>query len=187
MKNLEIEYKVMINKESFKKLEKLLSSLNYELYKQTNYYYDTLNEDIKKCGLSLRIRHIINQNKFLLTLKEKHKDGKMEYEEYLPSNDINNLPGFVKTILYKYNINNKELVNIAKLTTTRKEYDIEDSKLCLDHSVYYNKEDYEIECESTSMEKAKRIVETLLKENDIEYTISDDSKVARAIKNKDIV
>ena len=59
-------------------------------------------------------------------------------------------------------------------------------KLCLDYNVYYNKEDYEIECESTSMEKAKRIVETLLNENDIEYTISNDSKVARAIKNKDM-
>ena len=54
-------------------------------------------------------------------------------------------------------ITEKLILKYKEYLITRKEYDIEDSKLCLDHSVYYNKEDYEIECESTSMEKAKRI------------------------------
>ena len=47
MKNLEIEYKVMISKEDFIKLDSLIFKKNYKYYEQTNYYYDTINNDLK--------------------------------------------------------------------------------------------------------------------------------------------
>ena len=76
MKNIEIEYKVMVDKQDFIKLEEFLDNhYKYKTYIQTNYYYDTDNLDVKNNGLSLRIRHIENDNKYISTLKEKQNDA----------------------------------------------------------------------------------------------------------------
>jgi len=56
--------------------------------------------------------------------------------------------------------------------------------LCLDYNLYYNKEDYEIECEAVSMKKAKELVLQLLNKFNVSYQESKDSKVARALKNR---
>ena len=92
MKNLEIEYKVMISKEDFIKLNNLLAKNNFKYYEQTNYYYDTINNDLKINNYSLRIRHIENLNKYIITLKIAELIGKMEYEYEIDSLSLDKVP-----------------------------------------------------------------------------------------------
>ena len=185
MKNIEIEYKVMIEKQDFIKLEEFLDNLyKYKTYIQTNYYYDTDNLDIKNKGLSLRIRHIENEDKYISTIKEKSGDSRIEYENIIEKNNINLLDDESKSLLKKKDINIENINQIAYLKTIRKEYEYHDSLLCLDYNIYYNQEDYEIECECDNMKKAKTLVETLLHKHNISYQESKYSKVARAIKNR---
>ena len=185
MKNIEIEYKVMVDKQDFIKLEEFLDShYKYKTYIQTNYYYDTDNLEVKNNGLSLRIRHIENENKYISTLKEKQNDARIEYEDVINCNDINVLNDESKGLLKQKGINVENIKQVAYLKTIRKEYEYHDSLLCLDYNIYYNKEDYEIECECDNMKKAKTLIVALLHKHNISYQESKYSKVARAIKNR---
>lgn len=56
--------------------------------------------------------------------------------------------------------------------------------MCLDYNVYYNQEDYEIECESDDMQKSKKLIIQLLNMLNIKYQESVYSKTARAMKNR---
>ena len=117
MENIEIEYKVMINKDDY---YKIISSLDeYKAFEQVNYYYDTFNNDLKKNNLSFRIRHILNDNTYLMTIKEKLSEGRKEYEFYLKDNNPLNINKETKDFLSKRNIDYKELHIIGKLKTLR--------------------------------------------------------------------
>ena len=78
MDNIEIEYKVMVNKEDYEKLISLFS-LKHPI-NQTNHYFDTINLDLKKNHVSLRIREYHDKNIFIATLKEDLSEGKLERE-----------------------------------------------------------------------------------------------------------
>lgn len=180
MENVEIEYKVMIDKKGY---EKLLNYFNGQLYsfKQTNYYFDSVDEKINKNKLSLRIRE--KNNKYIATLKEPYENGRLEHEYIVKDNEIKSFPKQIINLLDKYKIKINELYNFATLTTIRNEIKIEkDSLLCIDYSTYNETEDYEVECESSSLEKGKEIIESLLNSLSIPYTKSALSKTARAKK-----
>ena len=182
MENIEIEYKVMINKADF---YKIVSSLDeYKAFEQVNYYYDTLNNDLKKNGLSFRIRHILNDNAYLMTIKEKLSEGRKEYEFYLKDNNPLNINKETKDLLSKRNINYKELHIIGELKTLRYEIKINNCLLCFDKNNYYNNEDYEVECEASSMLIARKTLCEYLDNYHIKYTQSQKSKQKRAIENK---
>lgn len=185
MKNIEIEYKVMVDKQGFEKLEEFLDNLyKYKTYIQTNYYYDTDNLAVKNKGLSLRIRYIENENKYISTLKEKVNEARVEYENIIENNDIKLLDNETKTILENNKIEINKIKQVAYLKTIRKEYNYNDCLMCLDYNVYYNQEDYEIECESDDMKKSKNLIIHLLNMLNIKYQESVYSKTARAMKNR---
>ena len=56
--------------------------------------------------------------------------------------------------------------------------------LCFDKNNYYNNEDYEVECEASSMLIAKKNLCEYLDNYHIKYTQSQKSKQKRAIENK---
>ena len=182
MINIEYEYKVMVSKENFNKLKNNFINKKHEKYIQTNYYYDTKDLLLKKSKLSLRIRYIENKNEYLLTLKEPFENVRKEYEAYLKELSFNDIPDEIKEILKKYNIQPQELILLGSLKTTRLEYSINSSLICLDYNQYNHKEDYEIECESNSLENAKKVLINILNENGISYSVSSLSKMARALK-----
>ena len=80
MENLEIEYKVMVNSIDFFYLQEKLKEYKPKMFIQENIYYDTVLLQVKNNNLSLRVRHIKNQNKYIVTLKEKLEEGRKEYE-----------------------------------------------------------------------------------------------------------
>lgn len=179
MQNLEIEYKVMIAKEDFYTLLNKLGETSFHKIEQTNFYFDTYNQDLKKNKLSLRIRKI--ENRYLMTLKQSLQEGKMEYEYEIPSCNLAFIPQEIQTILEPY-VQVCQLHLLGSLTTIRYEKEYASGLLCLDHSFYRGKEDYEIEFEADNMAYAKHIVETLCKTNHISFEKSKYSKNARALK-----
>ena len=182
MENLEIEYKVMVNGIDFFYLQEKLKEYKPKMFIQENIYYDTVLFQVKNNNLSLRVRHIKNQNKYIVTLKEKLEEGRKEYEFEVSS--PKDFPQEIIDKLQEYGIDHNCLEETSRLTTYRNEYYINDSILCLDENHYYGKVDYEIECESTSLRKAKRIIENTLNKYRIAFQESTLSKVARANKYK---
>ena len=179
MKNLEIEYKVMINEKDF---EYLKTKLSLNLIIQENVYYDTKDELIRKNNLALRIRNVISEDMYISTLKIKQPIGLLELE--YKSHGYDEFPKEIIQELTKYNINYQDLIEYARLKTWRYEMYIDGCLLCLDKSEAYGVIDYEIECEAKSMEKAREIVDKITNENNIIYTKSTLSKLARAKKYK---
>lgn len=184
MKNLEIEYKVLLNKNDFSKLEDIFSNDRCFYHIQENTYFETDDSLLKNIGLSLRIRYIENENKYIATLKNKVIDGHIEYEFETSSNDVSNMPKEIIDILLEKNIDVRLIKEIARLKTIRKEYQYKNGRVCLDHNFYYGIEDYELEYESDSMEYAKNTINQLLNDNNIDFKENKKSKIHRAIENK---
>ena len=180
MENLEIEYKVMVDSIDFFYLQEKLKDYRPETFIQENIYYDTVFEQISRNDLSLRVRHIKNKKKFIATLKEKVGDARKEYEYEVDGED--SFPKEIIDKLNEYGVDYECLVETSRLTTFRNEYKLENGVLCLDENHYYGNVDYEVECEASTLEKAKKIVKNLLDKNGISYQESKLSKVARANK-----
>ena len=77
MKNIEIEYKVMVDKQGFEKLEEFLDNLyKYKTYIQTNYYYDT---DKVVGTYTSKDRHSEAFKNEVTTFIKNNKDKLMQY------------------------------------------------------------------------------------------------------------
>lgn len=182
MENLEIEYKVMIDEIAYQKMKEWYSLRSFVMHDQINEYYDTQNEDLRKNHLSLRIRSLLLENRWLMTLKVPEKEGKREYEFFISHNDLNLMPVQIESILNAYQIQKNELFSFSSLRTFRYETQYENTTLCLDCSEYNGWIDYEMECEAESMEKARQTLIDLLQKQEICFMESSFSKVARARK-----
>lgn len=187
MKNIEIEFKVMVSEKNFQYLlfKMKEKNKNDDFFIQENVYFDTIHFALKKNHLSLRIRYIQNKNEYILTLKEKLTEGKLEHEFMVTDLNIQSCADEIQYILNQYHVSINDLIEIARLTTKRTQFKFSnDTIICFDENFYYDQKDYEIECESTSMLKAQNVLTLLCKQYQIPYQISKESKSLRAIKNK---
>ena len=186
MENLEIEYKVLVKKKYLDILKMYFRFEGYERksFNQINTYFDTKDFKLRVLHLSLRIRHIIKNNTYILTLKEPQKEGRLEHEYDVKGNSIENINQEVIDILDKYNIDIKDIEEVAKLQTKRYEYNFEGCTICLDYNSYYGKKDYEIECEAASSKQAIDTLTHLLKKFNIPYQETRYPKIVRAIQNR---
>jgi len=182
--NLEIEAKALLTREEY---NKILSSLDKKSYVQINYYFDTKDLFLVSKKLGLRIRE--KNNTFELTLKIKQKEGKLEINQTLSKEKALemlksfNVPhGEIRLFL---EANYKEIINqislVATLKTTRTDFEYKDSLISIDHSEYSDKEDYEIEAESTSMKLAKENIKDFLSSFKIEYKENSQTKLSRVL------
>ena len=186
MQNIEIEYKVLVSQKDLDKLKEYFNNnqFQYKYYEQVNTYFDTVDFKLKTKKVSLRIRNIENENKYLLTLKEKAKEGRLETDFIVKDNQKSSIPTQIIQTIESYGFNFEEVNEIAKLKTIRYEYKYNNCLICLDYNYYYGKEDFEIECEASSMELAKSIIEKLLEKLNISYCRAQYPKTIRAIKSK---
>ena len=188
--NIEIEAKVLLTKEQYNQLIKYLHLERYKKIEQTNHYIDTLDRVLKQNDIALRIRE---NNEFVLTLKTPLSEGLLEknqnitWREYTELEDRSIFPkGDIKNFLEICGFNVSALKVLASLKTLRIELELEEGILCLDENIYGPNNsvvDYELEVESTSMEKAEEIATKILKEIGItEFKFNTHSKQSRAIK-----
>ena len=188
--NIEIEAKVLLQKEQYDQVVSYLHLERYKKIKQTNHYIDSTSRVLRDNDFALRVRE---KDDFVLTLKTPLSEGLLEknqtlsWREYDALEDESIFPvGNIKSFLELCGFNTRELQVLASLTTYRIEFEYEDGLVSLDEN-HYGKNgkvvDYELEIESTSMERAEELVKRLLQEAGItDFKFNTLSKQARALE-----
>ncbi|MFC7394116.1 CYTH domain-containing protein [Scopulibacillus cellulosilyticus] len=163
---IEIEFKNILTKTEFEQLRDHFQLDNVFL-RQVNHYFDTQKFDLKSKGAALRIRE--KNKKQVLTLKQPHQEGLLETHQYLSHSEANNMietgqlpKGDIQNILTHSGIKETKLQYLGSLTTDRAQISFKNGELVLDHSYYFDKDDYELEYEATDAKSGKEIFNQLL-------------------------
>ena len=177
MNHLEIEYKTLLDKEEYQSLLPLFADT--ELVVQTNHYIDTHDQLIRKEKMALRVRTFTDQAE--LTLKVPEAVGHFEYNQNLSPEETEAIlqhqqfpDGEIKNLLISKEISVEQLAVWGSLTTERFEKETAAGLVALDHSLYLDTEDYEVEIE----------VETAEQEENFHQFIKEHGIVYKAAKNK---
>ena len=78
--NIEIEFKTAIDKEKYLELLELFELVD-NVFKQTNFYFDTINLDLNNDHTVLRIRQ--NDDRYKVTLKRQSEERAFENHVFL--------------------------------------------------------------------------------------------------------
>ena len=177
MNHLEIEYKTLLDKDEYQSLLPLFTDT--ELVVQTNHYIDTPDQLIRKEKMALRVRTFTNQAE--LTLKVPETVGHFEYNQTLSQKETQAIllhqqfpDGEIKDLIVSKGISIDQLSVWGSLTTERLEKETEAGLVALDHSLYLDTEDYELEIE----------VKTAEEEANFHQFIKEHGIVYKAAKNK---
>lgn len=185
--NIEIEAKVLLLKDEYNAIIEKLNLQKYRKIKQTNHYIDTPDRYLKKNGIALRIRE--KDEEFELTLKTPLSEGLLEKNENISWRDFENLSerqifpdGNIRKFLLILGVKVSDLKVLTSLCTERINVEFEGFGLALDKNIYSNIVDYELEVESSSIERAQQEIENILNECDIKnFSFNKVSKQARAL------
>ena len=185
--NIEIEAKVILSRQDYKKVFDTLKTKITDTHTQTNFYIDSQDRVLKKNDIALRIREY--NRTYVLTCKTPLSEGLLEKNQELSERvalemiNLNRFPsGGIQDFLELLDIDVSNLEVLASLTTRRNELSIDSSKISLDENTYGNKVDYEIEVEDSAMKLAEDRIEEILKPLGITYSLNKVSKQMRAIK-----
>ena len=177
MNHLEIEFKTLLTKEEYDSLKDFFKE--QPPVRQTNHYIDTPDQLIRKEKMALRVRTFTNQAE--LTLKVPEDVGHFEYNQALSPQETEAIlehqqfpDGEIKNLLISKEIPIEQLAVWGCLTTERLEKDTTAGLVALDHSLYLDTEDYELEIE----------VETADQEEYFHQFMTDYGIVYKAAKNK---
>jgi uncharacterized protein YjbK len=180
---IEIEFKNLLTEKEYRRVYHYLPFKSVELMEQTNYYFETEDFKLKQKGAALRIRH--KNGKCTLTLKEPHKEGLLETHDALTAEEANlwilnkmMKKTHVSKQLQGLGISIDSLRYLGSLTTRRKEIEYEGTTVVLDHSLYYDQEDYELEVEANSKEDGKKVIKEILEACNIPER-KTDNKIKR--------
>lgn len=183
--NIEIEVKSIITLEQYEKVLKHFNVSIKDAKSQTNHYIDTETQQLKKNGISLRVRE---GDGYIITLKTPLAEGLLEKnqvlskDEYKQFTKTNRFPeGDVMDFIERLYIESDELLPLASLTTQRIEVNYEGSTLAIDKNEYHGKTDYELEMNANSLNKARDLLESLLSSLRIDFVENVVSKQKRAI------
>lgn len=176
---LEIEFKNLLTKQQYEHLLQAFDIPENAIHRQTNHYFDTPSQAIRKRQSGLRIRQIGNY--FECTLKEKNaKHTYLETTDELTAEQAKKMlvgEGFyaqeVAKRLALFNIPLKNLAVFGSLTTDRVEIPYRDGLLVFDHSFYLQCDDYEVEYESKDAIKGNAIFDEFLQQYGIEKRATD--------------
>lgn len=187
MKNIEIEFKNLLTKKTY---DKLLTTLPYEQHTviQTNYYFDTKDQQLHKQKCALRIRE--KNNQYTATLKEPYEQGVLEtndiIDDAIKRSWLNNKPVSTPNIFKQLTLRNttaNQLHYFGSLQTKRTNFYVNERiEIALDHNFYQGYEDYEIEVEVVNFHEGKDFFETLLKDYQIKR-IETPAKIQRFFSN----
>ncbi|QAS51609.1 CYTH domain-containing protein [Halobacillus litoralis] len=185
---IEIEFKNLLTEVEYDRIYQFLPFKSVELIEQTNYYFEAGDLKLKSHGAALRIRK--KNDQWTLTLKQPHEDGLLETHDSLTEEEANlwiQNKMMVKTNVFKQlhelGISIEDLHYLGSLTTRRKEVEYQQTTVVLDHSLYYDKEDYELEVEASSQTAGKKVIREILEACNIPER-ETDNKIKRFYKAK---
>jgi uncharacterized protein YjbK len=185
---IEIEFKNLLTLEEYQQVYQFLPFESVELIEQTNYYFESSDFKLREQGAALRIRK--KNDQWVLTLKQPHEEGLLETHDSLTEEEANlwiqnkmlEKP-HTKKQLHELGISVDELNYLGSLTTRRKEMAYKDTTVVLDHSLYYDQEDFELEVEAPSKQQGETVFEEILASCDIPKRRTDN-KIKRFYKAK---
>lgn len=186
--NIEIEAKVLINEDDYKRVLKFYKKEELQKVTQLNYYIDTDDLLLKQFGIGLRIRQ---KDFYVLNMKAPLQEGLLEKKESITEKEFENfknngvLPnGSIKNLLLMFGVDITKL----KIQTTLKTERIvienfnENEVFAIDKNYYNGLIDYELELEGTSLERAKNSLKEKCKELNIDFVENAKSKQVRAME-----
>lgn len=136
MSEKEHEFKVLLSKDEYHILLRFLDKLMVEYGWQTNYYYDTRDEVMRKRNVTVRIRQ--KNNKLIGTVKKHLETDNLSTEEHFC---VDTLP---RVLMWE----GRPLWMKGTLTTERRVFKVCDGiTLMLDMNQYLDTIDYELEVE----------------------------------------
>ncbi len=178
-KNIEIELKILVEKEKFYELLNLYPDISFK--KQVNVYYDTLDYQILKKHGAMRIR---TKDTHTFTFKNGTSNGLEEYECIVSENSISALnTSEITEFLNSHNIYGP-FQEISTLSTYRGIVETENAEICFDINEYNGITDYEIEYEYKNNHDGVKCFNKILENVNIKYNYNCLSKIQRAIENK---
>lgn len=170
--NIEIEFKNILTKEEYERLLKEFNIDNMQIFSQENHYFDSADFALKSLGSALRIRK--KPNGWEMTLKQPADVGLLETNQDITEQDAlqaiqyNKLPeGKIQQLIEDNGIPYSKLEYFGSLTTKRVEVEYNQGLLVLDHSIYLNKQDYELEFEANEEQHGRESFMLLLKKFNI--------------------
>ena len=163
MEHLEIEFKMLLKENIFKKILSDYKNQIKDSYQQTNYYL--FHPLLEKKKYSLRIRE--KKGHYELTLKRPSTIG---------LNELN------IDILEKENIYIKDLTCGYYLKTTRHDIILPDGVLSLDENEYNHHHDYEIEFEVEDYDQGLQAFKKIIQPYHLEYKQNCLSKIKRMLE-----
>ena len=181
MDHLEIEFKILINQETYEKIIADYQSKQIDEYSQTNYYL--FHDELDKRRYSLRIRY--KKGKYELTLKTPHDKGLNEYnldidekikEQIFHHQKVSNK---IFDFLEKENIHCEDLICGSYLTTYRHDIPLDNGLLSIDRNEYNHHVDYEIEFEVCDYEKGLKQFQQIIEPYGFIYKENCLSKIRR--------
>lgn len=160
--HLEIEFKTFITEQEYLNLLKEFD-LENKTFDQTNYYFDTNDNELLNNKIVLRIR---KKDKYKLTKKEKAENANYETSEFLKDDEA------VQMIQNGFDASrigiNKFVSNICSLKTIRAKAPYKDGTIFFDKSIYMGVIDYEIEYEANDYETGKETFLEFLQSHNIQ-------------------
>lgn len=178
--NIEIEFKTEIDK---LKYEELLSKLDLEdnIFKQTNYYFDTKDLALNGKHIVLRIRQ--KGDRYKLTLKSQAGNSAFENHVFINKEQaLELIDKGIETKKYFDDLDHKVEFK-ASLDNYRVSTPYLEGTLFLDKCVYHGITDYEVEYEYHDYDEGKKIFEKFLEANGIK-DVQTKRKSEKALLNK---
>ncbi|MDW8799210.1 CYTH domain-containing protein [Staphylococcus pseudoxylosus] len=185
--NNEIEFKQLLTESQYNVIHKTYFN-EIEPFKQTNFYIDTPDFDLKDHKSALRIR--VKDDYLEMTLKIPAEVGLTEYNfethvvpELNKTIPKQSLPSEIAEQLTKMDINLTELIILGSLKTERLEKEINGNLLVLDKSTYLDFEDFELEYEVEDYDEGLIQFKSILEKFDMKHEIPAN-KVQRFFNRK---
>lgn len=180
---LEIEYKMLLDKDVFYKiLGDYKEHINHS-YTQINYYLT--NSLLKEKKYMLRIRE--KDNKYEMTLKRPYLNHSLETNINISLKDKDDiLSGYmidneIINILKDEDIDVRTLKNEISLTTKRYDILLEEGTLSLDINTYNGITDYELEFEVNNEKEGYARFLSIIQPYELTYIKNNKSKIKRAL------
>ncbi len=154
MKNIEIEFKALLDEKLFDELKSIYSG---DTFTQTNHYFDTEDFLLKANNMALRIR--VKDHNSKITLKHKiYEDGRnyiVEISDLISDEQVYDILKYktyftepILNYLKEFNISTTQFPNYINFVTQRQVVCFEDHKLFLDKTIFKDYTDYELEIEA---------------------------------------
>ena len=177
--NIEIEFKNILTKNEYEQLLKFFKVDKNHIFKQENHYFDTPNFALKSKETALRIRK--KGLKYEMTLKQPAAVGLLETNQTISEDEaqlaihFGKLPtGIIQRLIEEIEIPFSTLEYFGSLITERVEFEYQKGLLVLDHSIYLDTEDYELEYEVENYQNGEKLFSDLLEKFKIPGRITEN-------------